>query len=254
MSTIPTRVEATFVVVGAHRFGAVDEENDNPFFTMLAGQRRWRRVLLLEANPGIARELRRRFRNSVRPFWKVPAEHIHVSNTAVCPHAQSAKRIPFYSVTARTASGDARLPSWADQFSSFNRTHVSKLIVALAQHMTRTYGAANNWTVDALEASVRRYSVHCRTVADVLTDLRFPPPAVLSIDTEGADCSIVADLDLCRVQPKLLQFEHDSCARSDRSKAINHLVSGRCSRFAPPARLFSETYAFEQLQDPSAGR
>ena len=188
-----------FVVVGAHGFATAGELNDNPFFVRLATQHPWAAVVLIEASPMIASRLEA---NLVKSGVFSRAKRLVVSNAGICP-VTHAEGMPFYSVTAKMATGDARLPGFTDQFGSFNRQHIDRHVPHIKDYMDKTYPEGHNWTLSSLAASVRETSVPCRTLPDELrrhglVDL---PIASLLIDTEGLDCGIIATLDLCTVHP-----------------------------------------------------
>ena len=247
----------TFVIVGAHHFGGKGEANDPDFFVRLAGRFTWGGVLLVEASPHIAKDLGARMKHSSLPFALTPSSRIKVSNVGICPTSNGTERgLPFYTVSARSATGDTRLPDWSDQFGSFNRTHVMRLLPAVV----RAIPGPHNWTVAALAATVSEHRVPCVSLESELQRRRLPPPSIILIDTEGLDCAIVADLDLCRTRPSLLQYEHGNCPRHMQMAALSNIVGAtgaECRRhsgaahatavssmrasYAVPARIQADT-------------
>ena len=122
---------SSFVVIGAHYFGhgeAHGEANDDAFLVKLAHDRRWHTVLLIEASPLIATELRARVaRGSMNA-----SGNVIVSNAGICPRkflgADDHRRTMKFSTIDRAALAKYEpLPPFVDQFGSFDRRHVAKL-------------------------------------------------------------------------------------------------------------------------------
>ena len=105
------------VVVGAHHFGR--DRNDNLHEPV--AKLEWSRVLLVEANPGIATMLAAEVRER-NPTPKVQLANVRVVNQGVIPADGPAE-------TTLNFFGFDRAPGlkhWATQIGAFNRKHVEK--------------------------------------------------------------------------------------------------------------------------------
>ena len=204
---------ATFVVAGAHSFGLDGELNDLEHVTRLAQKHDWAAVLLIEASPLLAARLEARIR-ARSPF----RSRVIVSNAAVCPTRMLGRTLPFYTVAAKLMTGDARLPDFVDQAGSFDRDRVSRLAADTSKYMRTKYGAANNWTADAVRRTIVESAVPCRSIEDELRQRALPPPAVLVIDIEGLDCEVASELP-CAIAPAVLQFETTWCPKEAEAQA-----------------------------------
>ena len=209
------------VVIGAHRFG--DDVND-PLRKLVRGSA-WGGVLLVEASPPIAEELRQAV--SVRnPLPRVPSSKIVVSNVGIRDNkgAQNATR-PFFTFTGE---GDG-LPTWSTQIGSFNPVRFFRQMSGFAR--------VGNWTREKIAAKVVRSKVACRSIVDEISrhaTLAQSRPAVMMIDVEGLDCRVVAAQDWC-AEPlnrlHLLVFEYKHCTEHAFRAAQQSLA--RCPWYGP---------------------
>ena len=223
----------SFVVLGAHQFGAPGEGHDDPVMRSLAATRDWAGVLLVEAAPPVAAELRARMAAS-NPFPK--AARVAVSNVGICPPgllASGASTLPFYHLAAR---GDG-LPSWVDEVGSFSQKLVHRQIANVArwnsQWLRRRAAKGNattaRWSISRLKSSVQEAAVPCSTLEAELARHKLPPPAVLIIDIEGLDCDVIEATDWCRTRPWLVCFEHShshGAGRANLARAYAALHAG----------------------------
>jgi hypothetical protein len=209
----------SFVVLGAHQFGAPGEQRDDPAMRELAAAKSWAGVLLVEASPPVAAELRSRIL-ARSPFPK--AARVAVSNVGICPPGLIARgptfgktaptSLPFYSLSAH---GEG-LPQWVDEVGSFSQKLVHGQVSNLARwnsrwlrHHPNATGA--RWTVARLRSTIREAEVPCSTLEAELTRHGLPPPAVLIVDIEGLDCAVIEATDWCHTRPWVVRFEHSHC-------------------------------------------
>lgn len=243
----PTR--SSFVVVGAHTFGVGPESaNDAPFYTRLAARYAWGGALLIEANPPIASKLETRIRETRRPFRLTDPRRVIVSNIGVCPNAwrPGEDEKTFFAVGAR--QHDKRVPPFADQIGSFDRSQVVKGLPFLKHAMLRLRHRLFNWSVTTFNESIVEYPVPCHSLRSELQRRSLPGVAVLLVDAEGFDCDIVAELDLCAVRPQLITYEHQHCSFGARTAAQEN-VARRCAddtrtRYSAPARSGPNTHFY----------
>ena len=258
---IPSPERSSFVVVGAHEFGGAGEANDDMLLLRLAADHAWGGVLLVEASPLLANRLAARLAQSPAPFNRTHPSRIRVSNIGVVASRVGSQQegsgegtMPFFSPTARMLSGDQRLPSFADQFGSFNRTHVEHHLRGVVRYMRRHYGSNHSWTAARLASTIAKHDVTTRTLADELQRHRLPPPAVLLIDVEGLDCAIIRGLSGgCSILPVVLRYEHSHCRPAERDAAVAaiahltcHGAHGRRATYSAPDVSRSDTAFYLQ--------
>jgi FkbM family methyltransferase len=112
-------------------------------------------------------------------------------------------------VDALRRSG-ARLPRWAGTsgIASFSREHVE-------QHVRRL-GVGT-------EAVIVEARVPCTTLDELIAEHHITTIDLLKIDTEGYDYNVLRMLDLTRVQPGLVRFEHAHMRRHEYDEVIERL-------------------------------
>ena len=216
---MPPPALSSFVVAGAHSFGVDKEVNDPPWLVHLAKTHPWHSLLLVEASPLLAAQLETLVRKRT-PFHK--QSRVIVSNAAICPKRLSGQVLPFYTVAAKLITGDDRLPGFVDQFGTFERARVEKLLPGILRHLEglrltslrdhRPFSGIN-WTLESLNQTVRAHPVPCRTLGDEVRRHNLPPVSVTLIDIEGLDCEVVAEMDGCDLAPHFLQFEQTWCTK-----------------------------------------
>lgn len=114
-----TASQRSFVAVGTHLF----HRDDNDPLSRLMRELPWSAVLLIEASPWVASQLRKEVA-AANPFAQVPLNRVFISNSGVCPADMVAKSaqngsvaLPFYTLTA-TGRG---LPAWSTQLGSYHK-------------------------------------------------------------------------------------------------------------------------------------
>lgn len=214
------------VVVGAHLFAA---DALDPVAALLAPHA-WGGALLIEASPLTAQRLRRQMNLSTHSPLPKASMPPTVANVGICPDDFDGGLNRTSRFHTLTASGDG-LPPWTSQVSSFSRRGVTSLFSFLSRQSVKH--GTGSWTVKRLDASVQTSEVEC---VGLTTALRrhpsIPPPLVLTIDTEGLDCRIVASEDWCApwLRPRLLVFEFSHCTTNAFRRAQARLRA--CEGFA----------------------
>ena len=255
---------ASIVVIGAHHFGK--DPNDVIFASVRSVI--WRRMLLLEASPLIAQELKHIWHKERSPAV-TPIDRVTVLNAGVCPE----ERLPvdqlgslhhavhdghhhrlFYTFVGNNSYARAMdgllprrvgmhngLPYWRGQIGSFDQHHVLKW----SEHMLRTYTTLGS--DGKLPPLLGRYvvaePVQCRPLQSYLRGKHVGGPVgILLIDTEGFDCRIIGSHDWCDYAsaPRMILFEHKHCERSDLAAARLRLNLTRCAHRAWPPKQYEE--------------
>jgi len=218
----------SLIVVGAHRFG---KDPFDPVFPYLCGAA-WSQVVLVEANVAVADQLEADIRTPKgNPTRNVPRRHVNVSRIGVCA-GQRAQPRTFTSLP--TLPG---LPYWHTQIGSFNRSHVIRLLPSLVSLQWQQHGSIN-YTVSALESRLQSRTVECHTLLEVVgtmaeLDASTRRIGVLTIDTEGSDCEIVASQDWssdawCAWRPRVIIFEWQHCSDAQYAAALRALHRSEC--------------------------
>jgi FkbM family methyltransferase len=84
-----------------------------------------------------------------------------------------------------------------------------------------------------VQPAVRCIKVPCMTCEQLLARHGFKGVDLVQIDTEGHDFVILRQIDLARLKPKIVIYEHKHLNDSDRASAIAHLERQgyRCIRY-----------------------
>jgi FkbM family methyltransferase len=157
------------------------------------------RGVMVEPQPAIFETLRANYREF--PTITVVNKALHETDRQVVLYMLDA--------AALRASG-ARLPRWArtSGIASFSRAHVERHV--------RRLGVGT-------EAIIVEARVPCVTLDELIAEHRITTVDLLKIDTEGYDYNILRMLDLARVQPRLIRFEHAHMRRRDYDEVIERL-------------------------------
>jgi FkbM family methyltransferase len=174
------------------KVGANDGLTGDPFADLLTEDERWC-ALLIEPVPYCVERLKKSFSDSSR----FVIEEVAIGAT-------NGKKEFFY-VDLRAKVDMPDLPGHFDQIGSFSRGHITK-------HFS-----------GRLEPYILSKSVECRTLSQVLDDYEVSQPALLLIDTEGADLEVMMSLDFRRHRPYLVFVEHKHLSRRDRSRLFQVL-------------------------------
>jgi len=118
--------------------------------------------------------------------------------------AETEGSLPFYRI--RPGEG---VPEWCDTLGSFMRDVV-------LSHRTQ---------FPEIEAHLVVDQVKCMSVPTLLQKHRIQKLDVIVIDTEGYDFEILKQLDLRRLGPAIVVFEHDHLSDQDREAAARRLTN-----------------------------
>jgi FkbM family methyltransferase len=146
--------------------------------------------LLVEPQPDAFRELVRRY---------IGRTNLRFENVAI---ASSAGRVTMYRFDRRS---EKHLQ--LDVYTSLDR---ARLEDAKARHR--------------LQAGIESISVPALTVNDLLSRHRISDVSIFVIDTEGYDYEVIKLIDLPRLRPALIQFEHRLLAGDVRQQCYVHLM------------------------------
>mmetsp|Transcript_25396 Transcript_25396/g.65629 ORF Transcript_25396/g.65629 Transcript_25396/m.65629 type:complete len:224 (+) Transcript_25396:189-860(+) len=201
-----------------------------------------RRAVLVEPQPAIAAKLRK----FVEPY----KSRVNVVEAAACPK-DSAEPLTFYALsntinpkTGRIGNTHKHLPFWASQVASFDRSHIER---------------ANAWTMAMAGVNLTDYieevKVPCYSLETLARMNHIGPGAddlaLLSVDAEGLDLSILMAANLGSIQPAVLVFEvkhrqsvsgkcdvYKKLAQAGYECACAHTENAECLR-QDVARMFS---------------
>src|SRR5262249_53068171 len=117
----------------------------------------------------------------------------------------SAGIVPFFSVSARAALDLPGLPSEYDQLGSFDPSHIIKHLGGI------------------VKPYIIEHPVESVPLMHLLKKHQITSVDLLHIDAEGYDLRVLAQLDLSRMRPRVILFEHTHLSWADRAKAVRHL-------------------------------
>lgn len=221
----------SYVVVGAHYFA---KDRNDPLYRLVRRQR-WGGLGLVEASPDVARELRSKLKER-RPL---SVEKIIVDEACVAP---TDGQLPFYVLNVSEAEIlTNQLPFWTTQINSLSRNNIEKQLPRLAR------GSAMS-ALD-LRARIVQIPVVCRTLQAELEHLNLPPPAIIVLDTEGADCAvvevsakhIVQKLTWAAQTSSLFGYENIHCTAAAKTQAERAL--------ADAAQVYAPDYSVDCRDD-----
>ena len=155
------------------QIGANDGRRFDPIYEFANSARFDFSGLAVEPVPRFFRDLQRAYRN--KPGIKLVNAAIHNTDSEATLYVVSEKY-------------DSKVPEWALGTASFNRDHVIKPEVP--------------------EEYVEAIQVPCISLEDLMEQEGFHDIDLLQIDTEGYDSEIVRNIDLEKIRPSMIHFEH----------------------------------------------
>lgn len=179
--------DACFVQVGSN-----DAEHGDPLRSYVE-RLAWRGVLV-EPVPYVFTRLQARYASNPR---------IQLVNAAV---ATEDGRQPFYYVAE---SEDPGLPEWYDQIGSFDLDQV--LHPYHLQH------------IPDLADRVVQEDVRCCTFETLWRQHPLPRLDVIHVDAEGYDDKILAQIDLARLRPTIVMYEHKHLSEPQQNEVLTRL-------------------------------
>ena len=215
----------SLVVIGAHHFG---RDANDAIYKSVANVS-WSSVLLVEASPIVAAELKT-FVAERNPTPSVPHNKVKVVNAGVCPGGSEGtseqSTLPFH--TLKYADG---LAWWQGQIGSFNKQHLYNHFKPLL----KSAKPKNRYTWANLEALLTETPVACYTLLGLLRAHGIAKVGMLLLDTEGLDCGILANQEWgsdewCDRRPTGIVFEFRHCPKEALANASTALSerSGKC--------------------------
>jgi FkbM family methyltransferase len=178
-----------YIQVGAH-----DGTQNDPI-SSLRNRPGWR-GLLLEPNPQVFKRLQTNLAAMPRH---------EALNVAL---GESTGMMPFYIVADPK---HCKEPWWADQISSFERSHV--------ENMLKRFGHES----DDLPKLIQELLVPSLTFHDLLDRLNGQLD-LLFIDAEGADLRLLKSFPFTRLRPRMIVFEFAHLSRSEMNEILPFLT------------------------------
>lgn len=166
--------------------GANDGES-NDLISQYALPDNWEGVLI-EPVPHLFEKLCERYKNN---------DSIECKNIALSDHEGTAK---FYFLEVKP---EEDLPSWADEVGSFHLDIIKK-----------------HKAIPNLEERIRSIDVKTQTFDQMLSDSKLEKVDLILIDTEGHDYMVLKTIDLKKVNPKVVVWEHIHLSKMDKLKSI----------------------------------
>lgn len=178
------RPDAYFLQIGAHDGG---EEGD-PLHDLIQAHPQWE-GLFVEPIKEHFEGLRLRYHNRDR---------FQFANVAI---AESSGNQPFYTISPENCPAALELPPWADQMSSFSREHILQYLGP------------------ECEPYISAVNIPCLTLADLLNQHHAERLDLVTIDAEGADHLILAQIDFEKYSPAVVLYEHKHLTGPEQSKS-----------------------------------
>lgn len=151
-------------------------------------------AILIEPVPLIYQKLAENYKE----FQRVRTLNIAVSNEG--------NQLDFYSVSnkAKQELGD-RVPDWYDQLGSFIKSNIENHLNGI------------------LIPYIEKIEVKVKTLDQIYADSNFNKLNVLHIDAEGYDLEVLKSIQIEKIRPNILIFEHKHLRVLEKISVINHL-------------------------------
>lgn len=188
------------------QIGSNDGLHGDPFHDLIASHPQWR-VLFVEPVPEPLHRLRATWGDGARFMY---------ADVAVSSRAGS-QQMTYLSEEVKALG--QWIPDWVDQLASFTPGHVERHLPAIAAMNPQTMEPSE------LEPYIRTLTVRSVTVDQLLDEHAVVSVDVLHIDTEGHDWVILQQVDLARVTPSVILYEHKHLSEEDRLAAQDFLTS-----------------------------
>jgi FkbM family methyltransferase len=181
--------EAVFVEIGANDGEAHDHLQSH------IRRRGWRGVMV-EPVPYVFERLRANYGD---------LERVKLENAAI---AESDGELPFWHLPETSEPESRGLPDWYHALGSLSRDAV----------------LANRDLIPGLEEKLVSTPVRCLTLDSLLARHGLDRVDLFAVDTEGYDAVVVGQLDLARVRPRLILYEHYHLGDEERSACRERLA------------------------------
>ncbi|MDI1322435.1 MAG: FkbM family methyltransferase [Algoriphagus sp.] len=173
------------------QIGSNDGRTGDPIYSLIIAKTKWKTVLV-EPVPYLFERLKKNY----------PAEpRFRFENAAI---NDGIKQV-FYFVNIKEDGKLKNFPNWHDQLGSFNRANITN-------HLDGT-----------LEPFIEEMEVDGLTLDDLFKKNGVENLKLLHLDTEGYDWKILSQLDLKKLQPAVLFFEHKHLSEAELAEASNFL-------------------------------
>jgi FkbM family methyltransferase len=181
---------ASFAEIGAN------DGKQHDFLRPLVLSHDWR-GLIVEPVPYVFERLRANYAGQ---------ERLSLQNVAIAP--ESGER-PFFHLAEVDDPQREGLPEWYDGIGSFSRDE----LLSHAPH------------IPDIADRVVETRVPCVTLEELCARNGFDQLDLLLIDTEGYDWEIIRHLDLAKLGPRVIVYEHYHRSPDDRAACSEHLAS-----------------------------
>ena len=166
------------------QIGSNDGVSGDPLHELIVHHRKWRCVFV-EPVPSVFANLQANY--GIDSRFSFVRSAVNYGETA-----------KFYYVDARVRQDIPHLPAFVEQFGSLDREHI--------------VGYSNG----ILEPYIEELEVPGMSFQDLLAQQNLTDIHILHIDAEGYDWEILRQLDLEKIKPRLILFEHHHLSQADR--------------------------------------
>lgn len=173
------------------QIGSNDGRSNDPLFILFPKNKQWR-GLFVEPVSYIFEELINNYPNEPR---------FNFENAAI----NEGESLDFYRVDPLAAEKITDLPSYYNQVSSFDKSHIVK-----------TLGKR-------IKPFIRLEKINGMTFSDLLEKHKISDFDILHIDVEGYDWKVLSQLDLTKNQPTFILFEAVHLSKNELKEAFNFL-------------------------------
>jgi len=175
------------------QIGSNDGKTGDPLYKLLVQKAEWN-IFLVEPLPFLMKRLKNNYPNHPR---------FHFIEKAVNDGTSQS----FYYVDDDAKTHIPNLPEWFDQLGSFKQGHIQK-------HL----GAEIVPFIQCLQLSGSRFM-------DLISEYKIDNLLLLHLDTEGYDWKILSQLEIDRVCPPVILFEHKHLLQQEKEEAFQNLSS-----------------------------
>ena len=100
------------------------------------------------------------------------------------------------------------LPIWATRIASFDK----QVIESHRKH------------IPDIEKRIIQETVHCISLDNLLVEQNVPQIDLLQIDAEGYDYEIIKMIDLQKIKPSIIRYEHKHLSKQDFDACLEYLI------------------------------
>ena len=173
------------------QIGSNDGVHGDPIYKLIRKNTTWK-ALFVEPIPYLFERLKKNYGSDVRFSFE---------NVAI----NSGTQQTFYSVKEEAKADLPNLPPWYDQLGSFNKENILK-------HFD---GILEPYIVEKQLSGLSLDELFYRNEIQEIT--------LLHIDTEGYDWIILSQLNINKIKPKIILFEHKHLSNSERVDSVTFL-------------------------------